>query len=158
MKKEALIKIKGIQRTDEEGDDVVELLTTGFFARQKGSYVISYEESQATGFEGARTTLTYERGQGRVTMTRTGSVNTQLIIEQGKRHQCSYDLGFGSMIIGVSCNRIDSTLGDNGGDISFGYSLDLNTALTSENQVMISVTPQQDHTDGSLKNKGAATS
>ena len=34
-KKEALIKIRGVQRTDGD-DDVVELLTTGFFARKAG--------------------------------------------------------------------------------------------------------------------------
>ncbi len=138
MKNNAFIKIKGIQSADGDSD-VVELMTTGFFARRRGGYVISYEESEATGFEGARTTLTCE--QGRVTMTRTGSVHTQLIIEEGKRHQCSYDLGFGSMIIGVSCSHIQSTLDDNGGSLSFGYSLDLNTALTSEHQVTVSVTP-----------------
>ena len=137
-KKEALIKIRGVQRTDGD-DDVVELLTTGFFARKAGGYLISYDESSATGFEGAKTTLLYEGDQGRVTLTRSGSVNTQLIIEKGKRHQCSYDLGYGSMIIGVNCSVIHSTLSEEGGQIAFGYSLDLNTALTSENQVIIAV-------------------
>ena len=65
--------------------------------------------------------------------------STQLIIEKGKRHQCSYDLGYGSMIIGVNCSVIHSTLSEEGGQIAFGYSLDLNTALTSENQVIIAV-------------------
>lgn len=138
MKQEALIKIKGIQRAGGD-DDVVELLTTGSFAREDGNYIISYEESEATGFEGAQTTLLYEEAEGRVTLTRSGSVNTQLIIEKGKRHQCSYDLGYGSMIIGVNCSVIHSTLSEAGGQIAFGYSLDLNTALTSENQVIIAV-------------------
>ena len=137
-KREALIKIKGIQRAGGD-DDVVELLTTGFFSRQKGGYLISYEESEATGFGGAQTTLYYEEKPNRVTLTRTGSVNSQLIVEQGKRHQCSYDLGYGSMIIGVNCSVIHSTLSEAGGQIAFGYSLDLNTALTSENQVIIAV-------------------
>lgn len=141
-KQEALIKIKGIQRAGGD-DDVVELLTTGFFSRQKGSYLITYEESEATGFEGAKTSLLYEEEKGRITLTRSGSVNTQLIVEKGKRHQCSYDLGFGSMIIGVSCDRLQSSLSDEGGEIVFGYSLDLNTALTSENQVMVAVFPQR---------------
>lgn len=138
MKQEALIKIKGIQRAGGD-DDVVEMLTTGSFAREDGKYIISYEESEATGFEGAQTTLLYEEAEGRVTLTRSGSVNTQLIVEKGKRHQCSYDLGFGSMIIGVNCSTIFSTLSDRGGQIAFGYSLDLNTALTSENQVVVAV-------------------
>ena len=102
---EALIKIRGIQRVDGD-NDVVELLTTGFFSKGKDGYLISYEESEATGFEGALTTL-----------------------------------GFGSMIIGVSCDHLQSTLSSEGGNISFGYSLDLNTALTSENHVLVSVVP-----------------
>ena len=140
-KKEALIKIRGVQRTDGD-DDVVELLTTGFFARKAGGYLISYDESSATGFEGASTTLFYEEKADRVTLTRSGSVNSQLIVEKGKRHQCSYDLGFGSMIIGVNCSIIHSTLSEDGGEIGFSYSLDLNTALTSENRVVIAVRPQ----------------
>ena len=43
------------------------------------------------------------------------------------------------MIIGVNCSVIHSTLSEEGGQIAFGYSLDLNTALTSENQVIIAV-------------------
>ena len=43
------------------------------------------------------------------------------------------------MTIGVLGDRIVSTLTDEGGDISFGYTLDIDTALTSENQVYISV-------------------
>ena len=39
--KEALIKIKGVQRVAGDDDDVVELLTTGFFSRQKDGYLIS---------------------------------------------------------------------------------------------------------------------
>ena len=62
MKNNAFIKIKGIQTADGD-NDVVELMTTGFFARRRGGYVISYEESEATGFEGARTTLTCEEGK-----------------------------------------------------------------------------------------------
>ena len=142
MKQEALIKIKGIQRMEGD-DDVVEMLTTGSFARENGNYIITYDETEATGFEGAQTTLLYEEAQDRVTLTRSGSVNTQLIVEKGKRHQCSYDMGFGSMIIGVNCAIIHSTLSEAGGQIAFAYSLDLNTALTSENQVIVAVFPEE---------------
>ncbi len=135
---DVLIKIKGIQMA--QGDrDVVELLTTGSFCRTKDAYFISYEESEATGFQGSHTTLRFEPRDSRVTMTRSGSLETQLIIEEGRRHQCSYDTGYGQMTIGVLGDRIVSTLTDEGGDISFGYTLDIDTALTSENQVYISV-------------------
>ena len=77
-------------------------------------------------------------------MSRHGSVESQLIVEKGRRHQCNYETGYGSMTIGVSGDEIRSTLTDEGGNIFFRYSLDLNTALTSENQVDIIVSPAND--------------
>lgn len=69
MKKDAMISIKGIQRVDGE-QEVVELLTCGRFYRRNNSYWLSYQESEATGFEGHRTTLHVE--PNRVTMQRSG--------------------------------------------------------------------------------------
>lgn len=135
---DVLIKIKGVH-ISQGNRDVVELLTTGSFCRTKDSYFISYQESEATGFEGSHTTLRFDPQDSRVTMTRSGSLNSQLIIEEGRRHQCNYDTGYGQMIIGVLGERITSNLSDEGGDISFGYTLDIDTALTSENLVFISV-------------------
>lgn len=143
MKKDVVIKITGTQIA--QGDrDVVELITTGQFCRRNKSYYIMYEESEATGFQGARTTLRFDPTQQRVTMSRHGSVESQLIVEKGRRHQCNYETGYGSMTIGVSGDEIRSTLTDEGGNIFFRYSLDLNTALTSENQVDIIVSPAND--------------
>lgn len=141
MKKDVLIKIKGTQLTD--GDrDVVEVLTTGSFCRRDKSYYIIYDESEATGFEGAKTVLRYEPAESRVTMSRTGTTKSRLVIEKGRRHQCSYDTGYGSLMVGVLGSSLRSTLSDEGGSISFGYSLDINTALTSENTVDILVAEQ----------------
>lgn len=137
MKKDVLITIKGIQNTDGD-NDVVELFTMGRFYRKNGSYYISYDESEATGYEGSKTTLRVEQ-DNKVTMLRSGSIRSQLIIERGVRHQCSYDTGYGSFTIGVSGDKIVSSLTDAGGDIEFKYSLDVNASLTSENEVYINV-------------------
>ena len=67
---DVLIKIKGIQMA--QGDrDVVELLTTGSFCRTKDAYFISYEESEATGFQGSHTTLRFEPRDSRVMIPAT---------------------------------------------------------------------------------------
>ncbi|MEG2074271.1 MAG: DUF1934 domain-containing protein [Angelakisella sp.] len=142
MKKDVLIKIKGTQIA--AGDkDVVELLTTGSFCRRDKSYYITYDESEATGFNGARTELRYEPAESRVTMSRSGTTNSRLVIEQGRRHQCSYDTGYGNLMVGVLGNSLKSDLSDEGGSISFGYSLDINTALTSENTVDILIAEEE---------------
>ena len=137
MKQDVLITIKGTQHYDED-KDAVELLTKGRFYRKNGSYFICYDESEATGFEGTRTTLKIEDDRC-ITMMRSGNNRSQLIIERGVRHQCSYDTGHGSMTIGVSGDKIVTQLTDDGGEVEFKYSLDLNATLTSENTVKIKV-------------------
>ena len=139
MRKEVLIEIKGVYR-QAEGDDTIELLTTGSYYKRNGHYYIAYEESEVTGFEGSRTVLKVE--DSRVTLTRSGRTHSQLIVEQGVRHQCHYDTGYGSMTIGVCGDRVESGLDDHGGVLEFDYSLDLNTSLTNENSIYISVREQ----------------
>lgn len=90
MKKDVIITIKGTQFADDEQDSV-ELTTVGLLYRRGNAYYICYNESEATGFDGAKTTLKVE-GDRRVTMRRTGdNMRSQLIIEKGQRHQCFYD-------------------------------------------------------------------
>lgn len=140
MKKDVLISIKGVY-SNEDDQDVVELFTTGKFYKRNGDYYISYEETEATGFEGSRTTLRIEQ-ENRVTLRRTGSSNSQLIVERGVRHQCHYDMGFGEMMIGVHGSRIKSSLNDSGGNVELKYSLDINSLLASENEMYIFVREQ----------------
>ena len=141
MKKDVLITIKGVQSQDGERDEV-ELFTIGRFYRRNGDYYISYDESEATGFEGTRTTVKVEQGDHRVTMLRSGNTRSQLVVERGVRHQCSYDTGYGSVTIGVLGDRVISSLTDEGGDLEFQYSLDINASLASENQVYINIKEQ----------------
>lgn len=137
-KADGLITIKGTQTIDGE-KDAVELLTAGTYFIKDGSYYICYDESDATGYGGSHTTLQYDPLHSQVTLSRRGSTHSELIIEEGRRHQCTYDTGFGNMILGVSGNRIESTLTERGGEIRFRYSLDVNTILASENGVSVSV-------------------
>ena len=76
MKKDVLITIKGTQRVGGESD-VIEMMTTGRFYRKNKLYYISYEETEATGYEGCRTTLKVGPND-KVTMTRFGPSRSQL--------------------------------------------------------------------------------
>jgi len=137
MKKDVLINIKGIYANDEDRDEI-EIFTIGEYYQKDGDYYICYEESESTGFEGSRTTLRVEQEE-RVTLRRCGAANSQLIVEQGVRHQCHYDMGFGELMIGVLGNSIKSDLGEHGGSLAFKYSLDINMMLASENEMYINI-------------------
>jgi len=136
-KKDALITIKSVHIVDED-KDVSEIVTVGKFYKHNGEYVISYEESEATGFDGTLTTVSVQ-GAEKVEMNRRGSTNSQLIVQKGARHQCQYDTGFGNVTIGVLGDTIENSLTDDGGELAFRYSIDINTSLTSINIIYISV-------------------
>ena len=120
------VTVRGIQRV--EGDeDVVELVTGGRFTCHGG---------------GCHTSLRYDPEKGQVILLRTGAVHSQLMVEEGKRHQCTYDTGCGTIILGVSGSHIAADLDEQGGTLEFHYSLDVNTALVSENDVYVAVFPR----------------
>lgn len=137
MKKEVLISITGISKTDGNSD-TVELITQGFFYKKNDSYYITYEETEVTGYEGAKTIIKV-CSDDKVMMMRSGKKKSEMIIERATRHHCNYDMGFGEVMLGVSGKEVSSELTDNGGDLNFSYSLDVNTSLISENKVHINI-------------------
>ncbi len=64
---------------------------------------------------------------------------TRLILEKGKRHLCQYDTGYGSLMVGVFTSSFESTLNEQGGSLRVRYTLDINSSLSSNNEISIIV-------------------
>ena len=133
-----MIIIKGEQIADGKPEKVT-LSTVGDFAlTPDGRFLITYEESEATGFPGNTTTLEVV-GDRQVTLLRRGANNSQLIIQKGVRHLCHYETGYGSLSIGVNGMTVENRLTADGGEVSFSYKLDVNSSLLSINRMSITV-------------------
>lgn len=137
MKKDVLIKIKGIQIVENE-PDVTELFTRGFFYKRNNNYYITYDETETTGFNGSKTTLKVE-GKDKLTLIRSGKAKSHLIIQNGERNVGHYGTEQGELLIGVYTKDFSSKLTDCGGDLYFSYELDINSSLVSENEVYINI-------------------
>ena len=108
MEKDVIISIKGMQQFDEEDPNSVELITSGRLSRgEAGEYTLRYEESELTGLDGTSTSFHIQ--PKRVTLTREGQVNSQMIFEVGRKHLSLYDTPYGAMEIGVSAKKVRST-------------------------------------------------
>jgi uncharacterized beta-barrel protein YwiB (DUF1934 family) len=144
MEKEVIISIRGVQQSEEAGDDNIELVTAGRLIRHpSGDYTLHYEESELTGLEGTSTTFLIQ--PRRVTLTREGQVNSQMVFEEGRKHLSLYDTPYGAMEVGVSARRVRSTIGDRGGELEVRYALEIDHAIAGQNLVHIEVkeTPEQ---------------
>lgn len=135
--KDVLITLKSVQ-SDGNDRQETELITAGIFKKHPDGFIISYDESEATGFKGSKTILT-TTGDSQVTMQRKGSTSSNLVIEKGKKHHCHYGTPYGDFMIGITTGEIKSSLGENGGDLYFKYVVDINSSYLSDHEIFINV-------------------
>lgn len=136
-KKNATISLISNQ-TDGINSDQSEIITQGFFEKKDDHFIISYAESEATGFDGAMTELSIF-GNNKVVLNRTGEFMSNLIIEMGRKHHCSYGTPYGDLMVGIDSKEINSQLNENGGKLNFKYVLDVNSSYIGDFDVTINV-------------------
>ncbi len=124
--------------TSVDDHSETELMTEGTMEYDGNVWKISYNDSDATGFEGAVTTITAE-GENMVSIARTGTANSNLVIETGKKHFCLYGTPFGDMTVGIFTHKIKNELTDDGGKLYLKYTLDVNSAYMSDNEIYLDV-------------------
>ena len=136
--KDVLIKIKGIQTT-ADGNEQTELTTLGKMWRRNGGWSLRYPESEATGMKGAQTTVSFI--DETVVMKRAGGGGgkARMTIERDRRHLCHYETGYGEMMVGTFGQNIEHSLSEHGGECFMKYTIDINAAYESMNELHISV-------------------
>ncbi len=107
------------------------LVTEGKYYKKDNAYYITYKESEVTGMEG--TTTTVKVSDGRITLMRFGSVNSQFIFEQGQKHVSYYDTMHGAFTIGVFTNDMNINVNDSGGEIWVDYQLEVDNNKSGVN-------------------------
>lgn len=137
MEKEVVISIKGMQKYEGAPPDVIELVTEGRLVREGGSYTLSYQESELTGLEG--TTTSFEVRGPQVILSRTGSVNSQMVFEEGKQHTSLYETPFGELAIDIRTSRLRHSLTERGGLLDLRYSISVDHSATGRNAFKIRV-------------------
>ena len=115
------------------------LTTTGTYTEKNGSrYIIYQEYDQESGRPTQASTLKISPDHS-ITLMRNSIHRTNLILEQGKRHLCQYGTQFGSVMLGVFTEFVKADLDDLGGSLQAKYTLDLDTNLASENEILITI-------------------
>ena len=123
---------------DEVGE--ISLNTTGSYTAKGGTRFIAYKEYDAENPKVSCTSVL--KGEpDKVTMMRSGTA-TRLILEKGRRHLCLYDTGYGMLTVGVFTSQLDSSLGEQGGRVDIKYTLDIDSNLSSSNEITVEVKPR----------------
>ena len=132
-----LLTIRGEQYFDDVDPDETKLMTEGTMEITDAGYLLSYQETELTGMEG--TTTTFEVAGGRVTLTRSGTVNSQMIFEEGRQHTSLYETPFGELPVDIQTSSLRHTLSERGGLMEIRYSIAVAHTVTGRNCFKIQV-------------------
>lgn len=135
--KEVVIDIKGTQGIDNDSD-VIEMSTVGTLDEKDGKYLITYEERETLKTDNVKTLVKAE-GDDKITMIRSGGIDSRLVVKKGRRNTCYYSVPQGELVLGIFGEQIENTLSDNGGKLKMSYTIDIDNSVLSRNTVEITV-------------------
>ena len=121
MKKAVVLSIRGRQSYGGQEPEVIELVTEGTMELRNGGWDITYEESELTGLAGVTTVFRVE--PDKVTLTRTGRLNSQMVFQRGMSHDSLYQTDFGALLITVQATSVYYDIVSDGGFIDLVYNI-----------------------------------
>ena len=130
MKQNVLLSIRGTQRYADQEPEISELVTDGTMEFTGGGWDISYEESAVTGMEGVTTTFRVE--PEKVTLTRRGNLNSQMVFQEGVSHDSLYQMEFGALMLTIQASRVVYDLVSDGGSIDLVYHINIENTEAGE--------------------------
>lgn len=135
-----LISVAGSQHYAGMDSETVELVTNGTYRYEPGLATVSYVETEMTGLEGVVTTFTVE-DEKKVTLRRTGKVNSTMVFVLGQKDESLYDCGAGALMLGVCATQMTVLLNERGGVLDLEYSVEIERAVSATNRCHIEIRP-----------------
>lgn len=114
-----------------------ELCTEGVLTVHRDGIELSYDESDITGMDGARTSIFVGRN-GVTTFSRTGEVNTHMVFEKNKRYFCICPEA-AEVPVCIATSDMDSSLTADGGEIHIDFCVEIGGNKAEHNEYFINV-------------------
>ena len=123
MSRNVILSIQGRQRYRDQEPETIELVTEGEMTFRDGGWDIRYEESELTGLAGVVTTFRVE--PGKVILTRTGRLHSEMLFQEGEVHESLYETEFGALMLTVTATRVYFDIVPDGGTIDLVYEINI---------------------------------
>ena len=123
-----MLSIRGEQYFDGIDPDATELMTEGTMTLTENGMVLAYEETALTGMEGTTTSFQIQGPQ--VILTRSGTVNSQMVFEEGRQHTSLYETPFGELSVDIQTSVLKHNLTERGGLMEIKYSIAVEHTVT----------------------------
>ena len=136
MNEERLLKIIDIS-SDGVDTDTVEMETTCIYYGTPDNYTVEFDEIFAEDMK-SHTVLRVKDGEC-AHLLRRGSINTELIIEKGKRHNCAYATPYGELMVGITAQQISSDATEDSLKLKMNYTIDFHGEVNQTKEMTVTV-------------------
>lgn len=130
-----LLSVTGQSQQDGQQEERIHLVTTGHLQKKDEGFSLQYEETQPDSGETSHITLDVKKGS--VTMVRDGAYATSMVFEKGRRFQGNYRTPMGDLEMGIYATRVQYTSGEDKGDVSLKYQLDLQGQFVAMHELKV---------------------
>ena len=141
MKQNVILSILGRQSYLGQEPDTIELVTEGVLEDQGNAWLLTYEESDLTGMSGVTTTFIID--PDKVTLKRTGKLNSQMVFQEGVTHESLYQVEFGALMISVCASRVMADICYDGGMIDLVYTIELEQSAAGTIDYHLDIRPKE---------------
>ena len=141
MKQNVILSILGRQTYLGQEPDTIELVTEGVLEDRGNAWFLSYEESDLTGMGGVTTTFIVE--PDKVTLKRTGKLNSEMVFQEGQVHESLYQVEFGALMISVCASRVMADICHDGGMIDLVYAIELEQSAAGPIDYHLDIRPKE---------------
>ncbi len=141
MKLDVVLSVRGQQSYAGQEPEVIELVTEGTLEKKGSTWHLQYQESALTGLDGVTTTFVVE--QGKVTLERTGKLNSQMVFQENVVHDSLYQMEFGTLMLSVCATQVSADLSEDGGTIDLVYSIEIEQNAAGMIVYHLKITPKK---------------
>ena len=123
------------KRQKEEGEDSIETLAPAEFFVKQGVYYIFFEEiiDDNTGVTKSRIKYSDKCFE----LTRKGEVSVHLLFEEGKKTLNTYQMPYGTLVVGLDTKRIQMSETKEEIKIAIDYAMEINYQQVSDNSIEV---------------------
>lgn len=140
MEKTVVLSIRGRQIYLDQEPEIIELVTEGTLEQCDCGWKLSYQESDLTGMNGVTTTFLIE--PQKITLKRTGKLNSEMIFQEGVVHESLYKVEFGALMISVCASKISAELSEEGGVVDLVYSIEIEQSAAGTIDYHLEIRPK----------------
>ena len=140
MKQPVSLALRVKQTYQDQDPETLELMTDGTLEYREGCWHICYQETALTGLEGVTTAFQVEPDT--ITLTRTGSLHSQMVFRTGVEHTSLYKMEFGALMITVCAAQVDHNLTPFGGTVDLVYAIEVEQSAAGLVEYHLDITPK----------------